>query len=699
MIAPKRQRALRRTAIVAVTVPLAAWTWVDYRLGRLCDHLRTTAGVAAKIGSVDADLTGQIRLSDVVLGGQFAAGALEAAVALPSLLAGELNADEIRVASPRVSVHVDAKGNSDLATLVARLRRGRSNSRTSPSPRPWARGGLRRILVSSGALIAHVDGFGEVSATNLQLLPDDRGARLVTGPVHVRVGSGEFAGELDLARGAAEIALPQLGVERMLAVAGRGKILATATHAVIPGFQPAGNAATGAPVGIELKDVAIGRLGPTTAVELHATLDDGGTARDVSATLDSTRTLTVSGRHIPLRSLAALAPRGLLLADAYATGTVTVMPKPLGAETRGVQMYIDGHLDGARFDHSIVGPQPIALSGAVRGALTWSSEQMVADQLAVDIGVSHWIASGWWQRRQPFVGQLDLSLQQAPCGELFSALPIEIRGAVDGLAMTGSLGGRAHLAVDLRAPIGQGVALTLEVDNRCAVTAEATAADPNLLVTQADHTFPDGTHARVGRGTPNWTELERIPSHVVAAFVSAEDGRFYDHRGFDLVQIAKSLEIDLRDRRLTRGGSTISQQLVKNSFLNHRRSLDRKIQEAILTWRLEDRLTKKQILERYLNVIELGPHVFGIHAAARYWFGVAAHELGVRQGAFLAALTSEPRSMSRRVRFASGLDPESASRVDVILSAMMRDGVIDRATFELARKLPLHFTPAALRDP
>jgi membrane peptidoglycan carboxypeptidase len=184
---------------------------------------------------------------------------------------------------------------------------------------------------------------------------------------------------------------------------------------------------------------------------------------------------------------------------------------------------------------------------------------------------------------------------------------------------------------------------------------------------------------------------------VWGAFVSAEDGRFFSHPGFDTVQIARSFEFDLRDVRLARGGSTISQQLIKNSFLTQRRSLDRKVQEALLTWRLEARLAKETILERYLNIIELGPHMFGIRAAAAYWFAKSPRELTIREAAFLAALTSEPTTMTRRIRRAGTLDADSAARVDIILRAMRRDGVISTDEFNAARAQPLWFSAAALR--
>jgi len=193
-----------------------------------------------------------------------------------------------------------------------------------------------------------------------------------------------------------------------------------------------------------------------------------------------------------------------------------------------------------------------------------------------------------------------------------------------------------------------------------------------------------------------WVALREVPAHVTGAFVAAEDARFWSHHGFDLDQIARSLEIDLREHRLARGGSTISQQLIKNTFLSQRRSVDRKLQEAILTWRLEDRLDKKAILERYLNIIELGPKIYGIGSASRHWFGVEPAHLTIRQAAFLAALTAEPTSMTRRLRRAEGLDPDSAARVETVLRAMKRDGMIDAEQLAAARAQPLKFQPVAL---
>ena len=334
----------------------------------------------------------------------------------------------------------------------------------------------------------------------------------------------------------------------------------------------------------------------------------------------------------------------------------------------------------------------------MRGAIEVTPDAITVESSALAVGAAHWTIAGWMRRGQPASGQLDVALAPASCNDLLASLPIELRGPLDGMTMTGQLGGKARLAIDLAAPVGEGAELTTEFDGDCHVDVEPPAADVTTLAGITEHAYPDGTSARVGRGTPGWVELHHLPSYVPLAFVAAEDAAFYDHHGFDLHQIAKSLEIDLRERRIARGGSTISQQLVKNVFLSQRRSADRKLQEAVLTWRLEQKLDKKSILERYLNVIELGPRVFGIAAASKHWFGVSPSQLSLHQAGFLSAITSEPNSMSRRVRglSRSGLDPDSMQRVDVVLRAMNLDGFVDGANMLAAREQPMSFTSAAL---
>jgi hypothetical protein len=663
----RERRILIATAMLAVGVPAGAAAWVKSRTQSLADHLGTAGGVTASIGGIDADLTGAIRLSEVAFGDLVAADAIEASVALESLLSGQLRADEIRVAGPHVAIHVDADGDSDLARLARRL----AHQGSGPSG-SGAR--LRRIVVSSGTLTAHVAGIGDLSADGVELIPDADGVRVITGAVHVAGGSGPVGIELGFSRSAAELALPAMKFRRVLAVGGSGTVRA--------GDRT-----------VALREVAAGRLSAGGDLEVHAEIDDGGIPRPLSVEL-SPRDLTVTlrGERVPLRALAAIAPRGLVVETARATGSLRVHRK--GA---AIELDADGSFDGLVIDHRAFAAEPVPISAQVRATVSVAPEAITVGSLAIDTGAVHASANGWLRRGSPISGQLDATLASAACADLLASLPAELRGPLDGMVLTGSLGGHARLAIDLAAPAGDGAVLSSSLTGGCQALAEPPAADVTSLTSTSEHTFADGSHALVGPAEPEWVPIRRMPSHLTGAFVSAEDGRFWSHEGFDLQQIAHSLEIDLRERRLARGGSTISQQLIKNAFLTQRRTFDRKIQEAILTWRLEARLDKKQILERYLNIIELGPHIFGIRPAAQHWFGESPHELTIRQSAFLAALTSEPTSMTRRIRRAGGLDPDSAERVAIILRAMRRDGVLSADEFDRAQAAPMWFADAALR--
>ena len=162
-----------------------------------------------------------------------------------------------------------------------------------------------------------------------------------------------------------------------------------------------------------------------------------------------------------------------------------------------------------------------------------------------------------------------------------------------------------------------------------------------------------------------WVPYERISAQLKRAVVAAEDAKFVDHEGFDWEAISKAIEKNERKGKVVSGASTISQQLAKNLFLSGTRSWLRKGQEAVITWMLESVLSKRRILELYLNYAEWGEGVFGAEAAARYHFGVNAAALGPEQAAFLAAILPSPR------RYAPGrITPYVAGRIATILARM-----------------------------
>ena len=162
-----------------------------------------------------------------------------------------------------------------------------------------------------------------------------------------------------------------------------------------------------------------------------------------------------------------------------------------------------------------------------------------------------------------------------------------------------------------------------------------------------------------------WVPYRRISIHLKRAMIAAEDARFLEHEGFDWEGIQKAYERNLKKGRIVAGGSTISQQLAKNLFLSGERTWWRKAQEALLTVMIETILSKRRILEIYLNVIEWGSGVFGAEAGARYHFGVSCADLSPEQAAEMAAMAPSPR------RYSPGRETAYlAKRTEIIRSRM-----------------------------
>jgi len=142
--------------------------------------------------------------------------------------------------------------------------------------------------------------------------------------------------------------------------------------------------------------------------------------------------------------------------------------------------------------------------------------------------------------------------------------------------------------------------------------------------------------------------LSRISRNLVHAVVAAEDPKFFGHEGIDWEAVKESVELNVRQARFARGGSTITQQLAKNLFFTTQKSITRKLREFIVARWLEADLTKKRILELYLNVIEWGDGVYGCEAAARRYYGKPAADLGPSEAAGLAAMIPSPRRINPR---------------------------------------------------
>jgi monofunctional glycosyltransferase len=157
------------------------------------------------------------------------------------------------------------------------------------------------------------------------------------------------------------------------------------------------------------------------------------------------------------------------------------------------------------------------------------------------------------------------------------------------------------------------------------------------------HLESAGAEHQATRLRHRWVPYERISDNLKRAVVAAEDAKFIEHEGFDWQGMYRALALDFRKQKVVAGGSTISQQLAKNLFLSGRRTPWRKAEEALITLMLEKMMSKRRILEIYLNVIEWGDGVFGAEAAAQRYFNSSAARLSPERAARLAAIVPNPR--------------------------------------------------------
>jgi len=182
---------------------------------------------------------------------------------------------------------------------------------------------------------------------------------------------------------------------------------------------------------------------------------------------------------------------------------------------------------------------------------------------------------------------------------------------------------------------------------------------------------------------------ERISPYLRRAVLVAEDDTFYEHNGVDMKGMQEAIEKDWKKKKLAHGGSTITQQLAKNLYLSPSRNPFRKIKEFFIARALEEHLTKKRILELYLNVVEMGERVYGAEAASHYYFQKRASELTPAQAALLAGCLPNPRVMDP-----AGPNRRLRGRQKMILSRMRRWGYLFEKEVLTEKKKPEEPAPA-----
>ena len=191
----------------------------------------------------------------------------------------------------------------------------------------------------------------------------------------------------------------------------------------------------------------------------------------------------------------------------------------------------------------------------------------------------------------------------------------------------------------------------------------------------------------------NWTTSENIPSLIKDCTVSVEDKRFYDHFGIDPIRLTKALITNIKQQSIVQGGSTITQQMIKNLFLTQSQTMQRKVTEMYMSFNAEMNYSKDFILETYLNTIYYGHGVYGVTNAATYFFDKELDELNIAEVAMLVGIPNSPNNYSPFINF-----DKSKKRQKIVLNVLLNNEEISASEYEQALNTPLVLTTKEVRD-
>jgi hypothetical protein len=297
----------------------------------------------------------------------------------------------------------------------------------------------------------------------------------------------------------------------------------------------------------------------------------------------------------------------------------------------------------------------------------------------------------------PSLFKISAEMREQECQALIESIPSEIiPKLVPGTKMKGKVAWRISVDVDL--PDRKKPKVSMWLKNQCAVLA---VPDP-LSVARLKKPFerevytPDGKKKTIigGPGTESWVPLTRVSRFVPLAIRTTEDPGFPYHRGFLIEAFERSLEQNITAGRFLRGGSTVTMQLAKNLWLARDKTISRKIQEAILTTYLEQHLTKDEIMELYVNVVEFGPDVYGIGKASEHYFSKNPASLTLSQSLFLSSVLPRPKG----VQFSpdTKLPKPRMEFIHSMMKLMLERGYIEQEQYDIAiKETPTFGEPSA----
>lgn len=325
---------------------------------------------------------------------------------------------------------------------------------------------------------------------------------------------------------------------------------------------------------------------------------------------------------------------------------VRVVLPPDGAS---VSLEGSGKLEDLTLESKRLAEAPLAnLDLAWRARLDYrlDGSRLTVHDAEVDLGDIRGLFRGTYEKHAEGA-KVDMTYDMplVECQRAFDSIPKAMVSRLEGMRFVGSLAAKGHARFDT-AKLDRDYDVDWDGTMSCRIVDAPPAIDVSRFRKRFDKLVytpkKEERTASFGPETDSWVPLGGISRFMVGAVLTTEDGRFFRHAGFDQEAIVNSMKENLKQGRFVRGASTISMQLAKNLYLPRTKTIARKLQEAILTMYLEQELTKDEIMELYLNVIEYGPDVYGIGPAARHYFNAPASSLSLGQALYLGSILSNP---------------------------------------------------------
>ncbi len=398
----------------------------------------------------------------------------------------------------------------------------------------------------------------------------------------------------------------------------------------------------------------------------------------------------LTARQVPLGPWAAALTRGITIDDGYFSGDLTVTgPPDLSNATARVSARVDRLVvRGDRISKEPLGPSSLAAAGildldVVGRRLDTTHLQALLGPKALSVPMSI---------RLDFRGEptfdARVHLGPLPLLELIAALPPQVAPPDEAPHLDGPIAA----SLEARGPLDRPEDWRLRLELDTTALEERARAAPFLLrggFVYRPGDIAGGRTISLDATNRSFIPLSQLPPILGQAVITAEDSAFYTHHGFDLEGLQNGLTAAIEGGRL-RGGSTLTQQLVKNFYLSLERTYARKISEALITVQVEAALPKSRILELYLNAIEWGPNVYGAGEAARYYFGTDARTLTPKQAVFLASIIPNPTHWGPNFR-SHGLSDVWQQRLRTLLDTLRERGFLTDEAYRNALDEELTF--------